>query len=105
LLSLLPTQLFIDKVKGVVSWLESCENERKWATVAQHTEMGRNRPQLPGICQDWAWIFIIQVWVNEGQHMLHSETSEWEKGKSKWNPASDRLQGIVCERREPVIKR
>jgi len=49
--------------QGHNKWSEGVVKMReRRATVAQHTHKGKGRkgPQLPGICQDWAWVFIFE---------------------------------------------
>ena len=47
---------------------ERCEARERWAAVAQHTQIKGEKmgPQLPGIHQDWAWVFILspERWDN-----------------------------------------
>jgi len=59
--------------QGRNKWSEGVVKTReRRATVAQHTHEGKGRkgPQLPGICQDRAWVFIFESEMTR-QCVLH----------------------------------
>ena len=62
-------RVFIIDVGDVASRSESVMRDRKKGhscPAHREREGGRNGPQLPGICQDWAWVYILspKQWDN-----------------------------------------